>query len=96
MARIMDIKNVTLTTSFQEVTVASSLLFSRYIMNTQDDTDFEWKLLTADTETYISSLKANTSPVINDQARNYASHSTSLFFVKGVAGSELQIMFTRD
>lgn len=96
MSEIKDIKNVTLTTSFQEVTVATSLLFSGYIVKTNDKSDFEIKLLTGDTETFICSLEDNTSPLLVNKLRNYPGESTTLFWVKGTAGSILQIMFTRE
>lgn len=96
MSEIKDIKNVTLTTSFQAVTVDTSLFFTEYIVKTNDNTDFEMKLLTADTETFICSVDDGTSPLIVTYKRGYTSDSSTLFYVKGTAGSILQIMFLRD
>lgn len=96
MSKIVDIKNVTLTTSFQEVTVASTLYFDEYVVKTNDGTDFEIKLLTGDTETFICSVDDGSSPIINTVTRKYSSQEDTLFFVKGTTDSVLQIMFRRD
>jgi hypothetical protein len=95
MAKLKDIKNVTLTADFQEVTVSSTLYFDEYIVKTNDQTDFEIKLLTDDTETFIHSVDDSTAPWINTASRKHSSDSTSLFFVKGTADSILQIEFIR-
>lgn len=96
MAELKDIKNVTLTTSFQEVTVDSSLFYTEYTVKTNDGTNFEIKLLTGDTETFICSTDDGTAPLTITKGRGYTSDSTSLFFVKGTTDSVLQIIFTRD
>lgn len=96
MAKVKDIQNVTLTTSYQEVTVSTSLFYTEYIAKTNDNTDFEIKLLTGDTESFICSVDDGTAPFISTEGRQYTSDSTTLFFVKGTSGSKLQIMFMRD
>lgn len=96
MSEIKDIKNVTLTTSFQAVTVDTSLFFTEYVVKTNDGTDFEIKLLTDDTETFICSNDDGTAPLLITSSRGYTSDSATLFYVKGTTDSVLQIMFTRD
>lgn len=97
MSQTVDIKNVTLTTSFQEVTVSETLKFDEFIVKTNDGTDFEIKLLTGDTETFIFSKDDGTAPWVNIQNRSFPSaDDTSLFFVKGTTDSVLQILFIRN
>ena len=82
--------NITLTTSLQEVTVESTTRITKLLMDTQDGTDFYIGLESDSTATYKYGYDRNTAPVLYPYDRNFDSDTTTLFYVKGTAGSVFQ------
>jgi hypothetical protein len=95
MADIKAIQNVTLTTSWQEVSPPDDIFFCEYIAVTTDGTPFEIRYATSGDVSYPVSLDLNTFPL--HVTKNRTNNSDDyLFYVKGTAASVLSILYWRE
>jgi len=83
--------NQQLTSSFVAVTIPADLRFDSYVVNTQDNSDWEMKLNSTDTAFFKFSQDAYTSPINTDFDKRAEDLNPTLFHAKGTG--VLQILF---
>jgi len=83
--------NQQLTSSFVAVTVPANLRFDSYIVNTQDNSDWEMKLNSTDTAFFKFSQDGYTSPINSDFDKRADDINPTLFYAKGTG--VLQMLF---
>jgi len=96
MAKIEDIKNYTLTTSWQAIEVDEDTFFTQYTATTTDGTAFDVRVATSGDVLFPVSIDLGTSPFQADKLRGFTSDSKTLFYAKGTDSSVLSILFWRE